>query len=493
MANIDLRVTDKIAWLLSKPKRIKIAVGGRGSSKSIGVGDIMLMLCDHGERICCTREFQNSIDDSVHESLKQEIDRLGIDGIETTNNNITSTNNGEIFYKGLARNITSLKSIAGINRLWIEEGESVSEKSLRVLTPSVRSSVSSNLDDDAEPPEIWITMNRNSRQDAISKKYLSRAEASLERTGYYEDDLIMVVEVNYTDNPWFPPELEQERADDKANLSEDEYDHIWNGHYDETVERAIIKKAWFDAAIDSHIKLGIKPKGATVFSHDPADEGGDSKGYACRTGILYHDIGEIIAKDGNEGCDEATALAIKYNSDLFVWDGDGMGALLRRQIADSFKGINCELRMYKGSNEVEDKKSKYDGLQSLGSKDKPKTNADTFYNKRAQYYMKLAQRFYNTWLAVTPTEEFPRGRHVDPDSIISISSDIKLIDKLRSEVCRIPRKPNGAGKIQLMSKQDMKQKHDIDSPGMADCLAMGEEMPAIIMKNEDIVFDSLWG
>jgi phage terminase large subunit len=472
MADIDLRITDRIAKLLSKPKRIKIAVGGRGSSKSLGVGDIMLMFADHGERICCTREFQNSIDDSVHESLKQEIDRLGIEGFDVQNNNIYSSSGGEIFYKGLARNITSLKSLAGVKRLWIEEGESVSERSLKVLTPSIRSSAKDN-SEDSDPPEIWITMNRNSREDAIAKKYLSRAESELERCGYYEDDLIMVVEVNYQDNPWFPPELEQERLDDKENLSEDEYDHIWNGHYNETVDNAIIKKAWFDAAIDSHIKLGIKPQGATIFSHDPADEGGDSKAYACRTGILYKDVGEIVAKDGNEACDAATSKAIQSNADLFVWDGDGMGALLRRQVSDSFKGIKCQLRMYKGSNEVENKKAIYDGIGSLGSKDKPKTNGETFYNKRSQYYMKLAQRFYNTYRAVEKKE------YIDPDDLISISSDIELIDKLRSEVCRIPRKHNGAGKIQLMSKKEMKDKYDIDSPGMADCLAMGEELPDI--------------
>ena len=83
------------------------------------------------------------------------------------------------------------------------------------------------------------------------------------------------------------------------------------------MERAIIKKSWFDAAIDSHIKLGINPTGAVVATHDPADEGGDSKGYACRKGILYTDIDEIIAKDGNEGCDEATSRAIAANADAF--------------------------------------------------------------------------------------------------------------------------------------------------------------------------------
>ena len=210
MANITARVPEKIAWLLSKPKRIKIAVGGRGSGKSRGVSDIMLMLCDSGERICCTREFQNSIDDSVHETIKQEAERLGVEGLTFTNNDVKSCAGGEIFYKGLARNIASLKSLAGVNRLWIEEGESVSDRSLKVLTPSIRSGASN----DENPPEIWITMNRNSREDAVAKKYLARAEDELARTGYYEDDLIMVVEVNYQDNPWFPVELEQERLDD---------------------------------------------------------------------------------------------------------------------------------------------------------------------------------------------------------------------------------------------------------------------------------------
>ena len=481
MADIDLCIPEGIAWLLSKPKRIKIAVGGRGSGKSIGVGDIMLMLCDSGERICCSREFQNSIDDSVHESLKQEISRLGVEGLTTLSNNIHSANGGEIFYKGLARNITSLKSIAGVKRLWIEEGESVSEKSLKVLTPSVRSSAADN-SEDSDPPEIWITMNRNSREDAIAKKYLARAESSLEKYGKYEDDLMMVIQVNHTENPWFPPELEQERLDDLDNLSTDEYDHIWNGHYNETVERAIIKKEWFDAAIDSHIKLGISPKGATIAAFDPADEGGDSKGYACRTGILYHDVTEIQAKNANEALDVACDKAIASNADLFAWDCDGMGALLRREVDTKLKGKKIEARMYRGSNTPDNPNSRYDGAWS----DKQKTNKEMFANKRAQYYTMLADRFYNTWKAVV------RGEYIDPDAIISISSKIDYIDKLRSEVCRIPRVPNGAGKIQLMSKKDMKVKHDVDSPGMADCLAMGEEIPEPQTEFKPMVFESLW-
>ena len=106
MAKIDLRIVDRIAWLASKPKRIKIAVGGRGSSKSTGVGDLMIKYADDGERVCCTREFQNSIDDSVHQNLAQEIERLGVEGFTVLAKEIRTANGGEIFYRGLARNIT---------------------------------------------------------------------------------------------------------------------------------------------------------------------------------------------------------------------------------------------------------------------------------------------------------------------------------------------------------------------------------------------------
>jgi len=481
MSDIPLEIAEGIAWLMSKPKRIKIAVGGRGSGKSTGIADAMLIYADQGQRICGTREFQNSIDDSVHQLLHEEIDRIGINGFTVLSKEIKTVNGGEIFYRGLARNITSLKSLQGVKKLWIEEGESVSKTSLKVLTPSIRSSASSNGDDE-ELPEIWISMNRNSREDAIAEKYLKRAEAALAECGRYEDDLVMVVQMNYTENPWFPPELEQERLDDLENLSEDEYDHIWNGHYNETVENAIIKKAWFDAAIDAHEKLGIKPSGATITAFDPADQGGDSKAYATRKGFHYHDIGEIKAHDGNEALDVASDIAIGHNTDLFVWDGDGMGALLRRQVDQNFSGIKCELRMYKGSNTVDEPKALYNGLKSLGGKDRPKSNKDTFANKRAQYYMKLANRFFNTYRAVV------KGEYVDPDTIISISSSVKLLDKLRSEVCRIPKVPNGAGKIQLMSKPDMKKKYDIESPGMADCLAMCEELPGKPKTSKKIKF-----
>jgi len=480
MANVEIAMPVPISRLLTKPKRIKIAVGGRGSGKSISVGDIMLMCCANGERICATREFQNSIDDSVHESLKQEMERLGIEGLSTTNNDITSVSGGRIFYKGLARNITSLKSLAGIDKLWIEEGESVSEKSLRVLTPSVRSRAGEN-DDGENPPEIWITMNRGSTADAVAQKYLRRAEADLAKQGYYEDDMCLIVECNYKDNKFFPSELEQERLDDYENLSREMYDHIWEGRYNDSVEAAIIKPEWFDAAIDLHknpkFEKDMKPLGYTVTAHDPSDAGYDSKGVAVRKGsvVLYAD--EMDRGEIDSGCEWALSIAKKYDSNWFVFDSDGMGAGLKGQIKRGLQGSRMKAHPYKGSlsGVAQDNAKKF--YEPMGEKRRA-TYKETFKNNRAQYSVALADRFYNSYRALV------KGEYVDPDTMISIDSEgVDNMIKLRSEVCRIPEKINNSGLRQIMTKEEMK-KLEIDSPNMFDSLVMAFANPSEVERKE---------
>ena len=480
---MQIECANKLGVLLERPKRIKILVGGRASTKSTFVSDVVLSKISSGQRWCCGREYQNSIDDSVHSLLSDEITRCGFNGFDILRSEINHVSGGKALYRGLARNITSLKGL-NVDGLWIEEGESLSKMTLKVLTASVRLSAKQVDLGVTEEPEIWVTMNRGSSIDPIAEKFLKRAEPDLKRTGFYEDDMMMVVEINYNENPWFEKSgLESERADDERTMSKDEYEHKWLGEYADSVENNIIKKEWFDAAVDAHVKLNIKPTGAITASHDPADEGGDSKAYACKHGIVVTQATEIVNGNGNEACDTACEMARNDRADLFVWDADGMGALLRRQIGDAFKGTKVQLRAYKGSNSVDDPKSHYEGLGSLSSKDRPKTNADTFKNKRSQFGIKLANRFFNTYRVIVKDE------YVDPDELISISSNIELIDKLRSEVCRVPRKlGSGAGKIQLMSKSEMLSKHGIESPGMYDCLTMLMESPDSVGKAKKINF-----
>jgi len=454
----NLEIPEKMLPFLEKQKRIKISVGGRGGGKSIAIADMLIMHASMGKTVCCGREFQNSIDDSVHSLMASEIDRISAQGFDIQANKINHRSGGKIFYKGLARNPESLKSLSGVDFFWVEEAQTISEKSLKLLTPSVRSTAGSESE-----PEIWFSMNRGSSQDPIVLKYLERTQADLGRDGIYEDDLVLAVEINYQDNPWFPSELEEERLDDLKNMTRAKYRHVWEGDYNDDVENSIILPEWFDACIDAHKKLNFKPVGMKVVSHDPSDVGSDDKGLCYRHGSVVFDVISNPTGDVNQGMDWALDYAIQRKVDAFIWDGDGLGLSLRRQAGESLSGKNIAQHIFRGSESPDMKDAIYDPVDHQVAEGRQ--NKDVFRNKRAQYYWMLRDRMYNTYRAVES------GEYCDPDKMISLSSDIDHIQKLRSEVCRIPLKPNGNGLIQIESKEKM-LKDGIPSPNMADALVM---------------------
>jgi len=84
-----MQVPEKLGKFINTPKRFKIAIGGRGSGKSMTFADLCLMdAMTKNVKTACFREFQNSIDDSVHALLKSEIERLSLQGFEVQNNQI---------------------------------------------------------------------------------------------------------------------------------------------------------------------------------------------------------------------------------------------------------------------------------------------------------------------------------------------------------------------------------------------------------------------
>jgi phage terminase large subunit len=303
-----MRIPRKLLPLIKKKKRFKIIIGGRGSGKSHTVADICLMDAQtKGIKTGCFREFQNSISDSVYSLLTDEIERLELQGFEIQNNHILRNGQEAFTFKGLARNPESIKSMHGYERFFVEEAQTISSKSLKMLTPTLR----------LEGSEVWMVGNPASSADPFSQRFIVPFQKELDKNGYYEDDLHLVIVCNYYDNPFFPQVLEEERVYDYEHLDRAEYDHIWLGKFNDTVANAIIKTEWFDAAIDAHKKLGFKPRGAVVASHDPSDTGPDDKGLAIRKGSVFLDVLAKDSGDVNEGADWATEIAINHNADLF--------------------------------------------------------------------------------------------------------------------------------------------------------------------------------
>lgn len=456
---VDLEPTvtlaEKVEPILTKRKRFKLLFGGRSSTKSQGVGSILAAQAkDYGHKALCLREVQNTIEDSSHALLAKQIREHQWTDFVITDKAIRLAGKDVFKFRGLARNTGGVKSMFGFKTAWVEEAEALTTDSIEDLTPTIREAAG----------ELIFTMNYGSTADPMAQRFIVPFWETLLRDGYYEDDLHLIIWVNYCDNPWHR-ELEDERQFDEANKSAAFYQHKWLGYPNDEVENSIIPVEWFNAAIDAHIKLGFKPTGSKFVSHDPSDNGADAKGLAYRHGSVFLDVTEYRIPDVNAGCDWATGYANAVDADYFNWDCDGMGVSLRRQVSEAFGGHNSgvDFQEFKGSMGVDFPERVYDDKASGG---KPKKNKDTFKNKRSQYYWALRDKFYATYIAVTT------GKYTDPDDLISISSKIKYIDKLRAEVCRIPLTRNENGMIQIMSKWDMKTKHKIDSPNMADSMMM---------------------
>jgi len=218
---------------LFEPYRYKILHGGRGGAKSWGVARALLIQgMQRPLRILCTREFQNFIKDSVHKLLSDQITELGLSAHYTiTDKSIKGINGTEFSYEGLRQNVSRIKSYEGVDRVWVEEGQAVSKSSWDVLIPTVRK----------EDSEIWVTFNPEFEDDEAYVRFIEHPTHNA-----------YVQEINWRDNPWFPPILMEEKEYCKLN-DPDSYDHIWEGKCRQWLTGAIyatqLRKAYSDNRI----------------------------------------------------------------------------------------------------------------------------------------------------------------------------------------------------------------------------------------------------
>lgn len=226
---IDAEFPKKLKFLF-QPKRYKIARGGRWSAKSWSFARAILILGVHRPiRVLCTREVQKSIDDSVHALLKDQIKLLGLDSqYEPTQKKIFGRNGTEILYTGLLQHtILSIKSYEGIDICWVEEGQAVSERSFKILIPTIRGNGPWGGKDQSE---IWISYNPELETDPVHQRF----------TIDPPENCINVL-MNYHDNPWFSDLGEKERLECKRK-DPDGYPNIWEGKCRPAVEGAIYYK-----------------------------------------------------------------------------------------------------------------------------------------------------------------------------------------------------------------------------------------------------------
>jgi phage terminase large subunit len=202
-------IGESARFLFQERARFKILFGGRGSLKSWSAARTLLLMGGQQQlRVLCAREYQNSIADSVHRLLADQIVLMGLDDLYTVQKtSIQGINGSEFIFAGLRHNITSLKSLEGIDICWVEEAEAVSEESWQVLEPTIRKPGS----------EIWVTFNPGQETDPTYQRFVVRKR----------DDAI-VVKVGWKDNPWLPGVL-RKQAEDMMRTDPEAYAHVWGG------------------------------------------------------------------------------------------------------------------------------------------------------------------------------------------------------------------------------------------------------------------------
>lgn len=230
--------TAEVFLPLLEPARDKGAWGGRGSGKSHFFAGLLIedSLANKGLPSVCIREVQKSLKDSAKRLIESKLIEHGLgeaDGFKVFREQIETPGDGVIIFQGMQDHTAeSIKSLEGFKRAWCEEAQTLSQRSVGLLRPTIR----------AEGSELWWSWNPRRKNDPVDVML----RGSTLPTG------AKVIRANWDSNPWFPSVLEQERQDCLKTTPE-QYDHIWDGGYATVLDGAYYASALAEAKVQNRI------------------------------------------------------------------------------------------------------------------------------------------------------------------------------------------------------------------------------------------------
>ncbi|NTU49550.1 MAG: PBSX family phage terminase large subunit [Desulfobulbaceae bacterium] len=396
--------------------RYKIFYGGRYSAKSTQCARGLLVR-GHREKllVMCAREVQKSIDDSVKRLLDGQIDALGLQYFyRSTQNRITGRNGTEFIFDGLKEHTSdTIKSKEAVNICWVEEANTVSQRSWDILIPTIR----------AEQSEIWASFNPDLETDPVWRMFVARV-----RHDAY------VRKINYADLPgkWLTTAIRAEIADLKAN-DYDSYLHIYGGECRQYGDDILIPPALIRRAHDAD-DVHVYPGTQLTMAVDPARLGNDRI-------VVTHKIGRNFPKIHRyprQRLDETAAQLIHEIDQVkpvkcFI-DCGGLGVgLYDMLVGAGYGGVAVKVD--------------FGGTSS---------NPDRWFNRRSEMYEKLLE-----WLEDVPC---------------SIRSDQKTIDQLALECAAVKKEWHKNSVLKLVGKEEIKKELGY-SPDNLDSLVLHFAQP----------------
>ena len=299
MSSLTVQASKKLLPLL-KPNRYKGAYGGRGGTKSHFFAELLILTCrTRKTRAACIREVQVTIKDSVRQLLIDKIQKFNLGGFFTvTDREISAKNGSLITFRGMqSYNAENIKSLEDFDVAWVEEAQTLSSHSLKLLRPTIRK----------EGSELWFSWNPRHDTDAVDAFF---------RGGSSRRSMISV-EINHDDNKWFPDVLKMEMEDDFQDDPE-MAEHVWNGGYQIITEGSYYARHMLKAEAEG--RVGYFP----YLDHLPVHSAWD-------IGVDDHTAVWFIQEDGVE------ARVIDY----YELSGGG----LEDVVIDAFPELNPDLEL----------------------------------------------------------------------------------------------------------------------------------------------------
>jgi phage terminase large subunit len=231
--------------------RYKGAWGGRGSGKSHFFAELLIErnIMDRCDAVCI-REVQRTLNQSVKKLLESKIEALNVGAyFDVQDKRIKTLRGGTIIFEGMQNHTAdSIKSLEGFDVAWVEEAQSLSQRSLDLLRPTIRKPGS----------ELWFSWNPNLETDPVD--LLLRGEKP-------PPDAV-VVKANYRDNPWLPDVLKAELEYDQKR-DPDKFAHVWLGEYQRNSESRVFKN-WRIEEFDVNPEWILRQGADWGFSVDPS-------------------------------------------------------------------------------------------------------------------------------------------------------------------------------------------------------------------------------
>jgi len=251
-ASSTLRIeTPRVFVPLLKPSRYKGAWGGRGSGKSHTFAELLIerALMERTDAVC-VREVQKSLAQSVKKLLESKIEALGVgSAFGVKQDYIGTPYGGRIIFQGMQNHTAdTIKSLEGYDIAWVEEAQSLSQRSLDLLRPTLRKPGS----------ELWFSWNPDQPTDPV--------DALLRGTDPPPNSV--VVKANYRDNPWLPQVLRDELQYDQKR-DPDKFAHVWLGEYQRNSEARVFRN-WRIEEFDVNPEWLLRQGADWGFSIDPS-------------------------------------------------------------------------------------------------------------------------------------------------------------------------------------------------------------------------------